>query len=336
MATVNSALKSEGMTEPETKGRAAARGIPTEQEPPVVVFSWSEFAASGHPNLTGWREHEHEAESRNHLHRDFYALRLVTRGNAIGVFNGHAFSLVRGDIFFLPSGVTQSHVRGNRFGVDVFYFRPAIFRAEERALLRGYPGLGSLFLGLRGGRTASDFCLRLPSEQFERALNLGAEIRGELAKAKAGDALASHLARQAFFRLVAELVRWNHELHPLEPDTRLTGAESGLAELLRFCDEHFRERISVPEMASRLFVSPGHFHELFKRELGVSPAAYLRRLRLSEAQTLLRNSEQSLGGIARDCGFRDVAELSRAFSRSLGMSPREYRRQFQEVEVEDA
>lgn len=81
-------------------------------------------------------------------------------------------------------------------------------------------------------------------------------------------------------------------------------------------------------MAAMMFLSPNHFTTLFMREYGATPAAYLRRLRLERAQTLLRTSV-SIQEITRRTGFRYVAQFSRAFHAVFNASPTAYRATFQ-------
>jgi AraC-like DNA-binding protein len=74
-----------------------------------------------------------------------------------------------------------------------------------------------------------------------------------------------------------------------------------------------------------MFLSPGHFSELFSREVGMPPATYLRRLRLERAQTLLRTTALSATEIAQQSGFNDLAQLSRAFRTAFNTTPSAYR-----------
>jgi transcriptional regulator GlxA family with amidase domain len=105
-------------------------------------------------------------------------------------------------------------------------------------------------------------------------------------------------------------------------------ADAGLAlaDIIRVCEEHFFENLSVPQLAARMFLSPGHFTEIFTREVGMPPAAYLRRLRLERAQTLLRETTLPVTAVAMQVGFSDAAGLSRAFRGAFGLSPLQYRR----------
>jgi AraC-like DNA-binding protein len=65
----------------------------------------------------------------------------------------------------------------------------------------------------------------------------------------------------------------------------------------------------------------------FTAAMGLSLPAWLRRRRLDQVQTMLRSeADQSISEIARRCGYRDAAELSRAFRKAFGCPPQRWRR----------
>jgi transcriptional regulator GlxA family with amidase domain len=65
-----------------------------------------------------------------------------------------------------------------------------------------------------------------------------------------------------------------------------------------------------------------------ERELGESPAALVRRLRLEEAQRLLEQTSEPLKEIASRTFIGDSSTLWRVFVRHLGVTPAEYRSRF--------
>ena len=69
-----------------------------------------------------------------------------------------------------------------------------------------------------------------------------------------------------------------------------------------------------------------HFLRCFKAHVGVTPYAYLQRVRLRNAATLLRSSSRAITDIALDCGFTSPSRFSDAFRRRYGCTPSMYRR----------
>ena len=98
-----------------------------------------------------------------------------------------------------------------------------------------------------------------------------------------------------------------------------------IADAVRWCEAHFAEPLSVPQLAARLFLSPNHFSQRFTREVGVTPAAFIRRLRLEKARALLRETDWPLARIAEATGFADAAHLARSFCGFYGLTPGAFR-----------
>ena len=70
----------------------------------------------------------------------------------------------------------------------------------------------------------------------------------------------------------------------------------------------------------------------FEKHLGRTPASELRRVRLDEAKRLLTETKDKIESIALDCGYSNSSNLSCAFRRDTGMSPRTYRLSYSKQE----
>ena len=77
------------------------------------------------------------------------------------------------------------------------------------------------------------------------------------------------------------------------------------------------------------FSNPYHFCRIFKQKTGLTPNAYLNRLRIEKAKKLLAktNENMNIKQIADSCGFNDQYYFSRIFKRSEGVSPAHWKRQ---------
>ena len=86
--------------------------------------------------------------------------------------------------------------------------------------------------------------------------------------------------------------------------------------------------LTLPALAARLHLSPRHFARLFRAEVGMSPGAYVDRVRLEAARRRVEESDRPLAAVAADTGFGTRENLRRVFVAELGVCPAEYRRRF--------
>jgi transcriptional regulator GlxA family with amidase domain len=101
-----------------------------------------------------------------------------------------------------------------------------------------------------------------------------------------------------------------------------------LRELQAWMVDHLDEDLSVPALAVRAYMSPRNFARAFKREVGMTPAAYVEALRVERARALLETAGESVEQVAQRCGFGTVETMRRVFRRRLGVSPGDYRERF--------
>ncbi len=89
--------------------------------------------------------------------------------------------------------------------------------------------------------------------------------------------------------------------------------------------EHLTENITLADLARVAMFSPWYSHRLFTEHTGVSPADYIRKLRLAEAAKRLRVENCSITELAFVLGFGSTDGFTRAFTREYGISPSAYR-----------
>lgn len=84
----------------------------------------------------------------------------------------------------------------------------------------------------------------------------------------------------------------------------------------------------VDRLAQRVGMSPRNFARVFRAELGLTPAAFVARVRLEAARNALQSDEATQDAIAARCGYGTVETMRRAFLRALGVTPGAYRARF--------
>ena len=91
-----------------------------------------------------------------------------------------------------------------------------------------------------------------------------------------------------------------------------------------YISEHIAEDITPADLAKASNFSPWYARKLFVKHLGMAPAVYIRRLKLSKSALRLRDEKISVLDIAMDMGFGSVDGYQRAFRREFGCNPKEY------------
>ena len=101
-----------------------------------------------------------------------------------------------------------------------------------------------------------------------------------------------------------------------------------LRELQAWIVEHPDEDLSVPALAGRASMSERNFARAFRREVGMTPGAYVEAVRIDRARMLLETSDAPIDSVAAECGFGTVETMRRAFARRVRVSPSDYRGRF--------
>ena len=91
-----------------------------------------------------------------------------------------------------------------------------------------------------------------------------------------------------------------------------------------YIEAHLEETVGLSDLAKVSLFSPWHSHRLFQEYTGLTPANYIRRLRLAKAALRIKNENVRIIDVAFDLGFGSVDGFTRAFFREFGMCPSEY------------
>lgn len=92
-----------------------------------------------------------------------------------------------------------------------------------------------------------------------------------------------------------------------------------------YINEHLDDQISLSDVAGRLFLSPGYFAQLFKKETGKSFTEYVADCKKEQAKEMLKLTNLSIQEISLRVGFSDQRYFSRWFKSHVGITPSEYR-----------
>jgi transcriptional regulator GlxA family with amidase domain len=101
-----------------------------------------------------------------------------------------------------------------------------------------------------------------------------------------------------------------------------------LSDLQAFILDHPREDLSVDALARRVTMSPRNFARVFTREVGTTPARFVTSVRVETARRLLEESSEDLETVCSRSGLGTTEAMRRAFLRTVGVPPGQYRERF--------
>lgn len=93
-----------------------------------------------------------------------------------------------------------------------------------------------------------------------------------------------------------------------------------------FLDTRYHEHITLTKLRDRFHYSPNYLTAEFRRFFGTPLIEYLIGVRMQHARELLGTTDMPVKAVAGECGYQDIHYFSKAFRRSAGSSPSEYRR----------
>lgn len=128
--------------------------------------------------------------------------------------------------------------------------------------------------------------------------------------------------------LLLRVMRYsNYSAQPLPPAKRVS---KECAAARRYIEAHFRENLTLDQLAEIVHINKYHMVHSFTKAFGVSPINYLLSLRLQECRYLLQSTDQTMTQISQAVGFSSPCYFSQVFHKATGMSPREYRNTYRQ------
>lgn len=99
---------------------------------------------------------------------------------------------------------------------------------------------------------------------------------------------------------------------------------SATKKVLLYCDENYKEDISLDTLERELGYSRYYISHIFSDNVKISFPDYLRYLRISAAKNLLKHSEMNMADISAECGYNSIRTFNRQFLAETGQTPKEY------------
>lgn len=133
-----------------------------------------------------------------------------------------------------------------------------------------------------------------------------------------------HSDKNSDFAKTIKLDGSQHTNLPYMPNSHPTYRQCILRVLL-YIEEHLDSDLTLEQLAGIACFSPFHFHRMFAAHTGETLHKYIRRLRIERAVGRLAYSDTPIVHIALEAGFETHEAFSRAFRKTYGMSPTDFR-----------
>lgn len=260
----------------------------------------------------------HEEEMSLHKHVDFSELVIVLNGHATHVVNNEESFIKKGNVFVINSGTSHAYKAPYDFKICNIMFRSEMLNSAGSDL-RTLNGFQALFI----------------LEPFYRSINpYQSKLNMSIVSLEYVSSLISIMIKEyeekihgyktmlacRFMELVVYLSRqYDHQEKGIDPSLM------HLANAISFIEDHYLEQVTLEEIATKSDISVRHLNRIFRAYFLTTPKAYLQRLRLERACTLIQQTNLSITEISYQCGFNDSNYLTRQFKKTYGMSPKSFR-----------
>lgn len=239
-----------------------------------------------------------------HQH-DGYQLMFMIGGTADFMVDDEVFQLKQGDLFYLPKNLPHATVSlDDKPEALVIQFKDEIlpagidnnpeFKFVNMLLKKGAGGLA--FRGLEGNI--------LTSLIHASGINKVTSLYDVL----------DHLGRNINYA------------EQLSKRTQCEGYTTVSARAHQYLLEHYKEEVSLSQIADYCHQQEAALCRSYKRETGMTLFQHLQYIRIESACSLLRNTSLSIAEIAYSSGFNSTSTFNRQFRKMMGMTPGDYRK----------
>lgn len=229
------------------------------------------------------------------------------------------------ELFFIVSGKGQFLIQDQFFPVGInnlVIINPNVLHTEDS--LNAQP-LEYIVLGIEGIELAND---ENSNGQFSildhmESVEISGCLRNILREMEQKNTGYEDVCQAYMEILIIRLMRSTTLSVPPEP--QISSGNRQCAAVRRYIDLHFKEPLTLEQLAEESHMNKYYLSHSFKREYGTSPINYMISRRIEESKYLLAETDLSMTQIAQLLGFSSLSYFSQVFRRTQSVSPLEYR-----------
>ncbi len=289
----------------------------------VSITNSSMYLSNNVPIFVNRIEESFNLEQHSH---EFLEINYVSEGSGFHYIEGNTIPVVKGDLFFLPVGVshvfrpaTPTPSRGHLVVYNCLFNEQFVRRMLQQLLvddeishllLTPYPTQDWLQLRDRDDMFQQSFDLMLEEYQLQRPnflLLLQVEVTRLL------------INMQRFQESSSTFL---HERVKQQPQRQTDIAIDTIAKRVQ---AHCIDVASVQILATEVGVSERHFRRRFKERYHMSFIAYVHKCRIESSCKLLTRTTDKISTIAQIVGYKDIKFFNSLFKKITGTTPHKYR-----------
>ncbi len=249
-----------------------------------------------------WLDQNHE----NGLHwHEFYEMEIILDGAGEQFLNGSEYTLKKGAVYFLtPVDFHRVVMKEHLELYNVMFLEHAVSQRLLHAISENF----------------EDKFLTLDDRDFAMMCHLADTLTID----DKADARYTQNIMDAMLRLFLKNLKKQEAAVFCAADGK-GRVDVPVQRGAMFMKLHFRENLSLVDVAAAVHLNPSYFCKIFTREMGITPKKYLADLKISYAKKLLVSTDLNITEICFACGYRSVSNFLCYFKKGEGISPTEYR-----------
>lgn len=269
-----------------------------------------------------WDTH-HDKGSFNSEHtfkREFWKIVYIIDGKGFKVINSRKYPLAPGAVYLIhPEDRTSYEIESDRIHIYNLVFMPSFLENDLKKLSSDFNFFSFFYWNFNESKLKS-------KSRDLYIVKAGKKItwffRSLLDEYETDDINSYHAIEHLLLLLLIEL---NREAGNHSEGVR---AEQTLDYVEMFIREHYKDEVSLEELARQVSMHPNYLCRLYRKKRGISIFRQLKHIRMEKAAELLKNGQGNITEICFECGFNNLSYFYRAFQHEYGVNPGNYKKTF--------
>ncbi len=246
-----------------------------------------------------------------HIH-DCYEVYFSISGGKQFLIDNKMYDIAPGDLFLI-----------NQY--DSHYLTQIDKELHERIVIMIDP---EFIKSISSKETNLDACFQDRSASFSHKISLSQEQQGRflyfINKILTSNGYGHDLLEKATFTELFVMINGivNEQQNHTEAEKPAMYNEQVDA-ILSYLNNNIQEPISIGDLAKQFYISESYICRIFKSATGTTINKYMTARRISIAKSLLAEGI-GVSEVCERCGFSDYSNFLKAFTKSVGISPKKY------------